>query len=569
MIIFKEIKFKNILSYGNNWTIINLVDDRSILISGKNGTGKSTFMEALTFALYGKAFRKITIYQLINSINQKEMLVELTFSIGDNNYKIVRGKTPGVFEIWINDSMIPQAAATKDYQKILTEQIIKMNYDTFTQIVILGSSSFVPFMNLTPQSRKMIIENLLDISVFSTMNQIIRERMLVFKEELQELKHKIELLNNSYKIKKEHAEENLKSSKELIKSINEKITIYNAIILTNENLLLTLETDIIKIGHHDPSDILAKQTKMNEFRIKIAGNISRLDSEKKFLETNNHCDRCSQSISDDHKEIKISELTTKLKELSLGFNKLKKTLANLNADLIIINDNKNKILELTTKKNTILTKLRSTTGFITSLEKDKIKAKDAKAEINTSNLKELEAEITINNTELQRKNKEGQIYNAGIKVLKDDGVKTKVIKHYLPMINHYTNLFLQKLGFSILFEFNENFNEIIKARYRDKFSYGSFSEGEKTRINLALLFTWRSIAKLKNNASCNLLILDEILDGSLDSDGIADFLDIIGETDNSNIIIISHREETASASFNKNIRVTTLNNFSQLKIMET
>jgi len=568
MIVFENIKFKNILSYGNTWTEFNFIDARATLLIGKNGCGKSVLIDALAYVLYGKPFRKIGLPQLANSINRKGMEVWINFSIGDNKYTIKRGKWPGIFEIWINDSMLPQSAALKDYQKILSDQILCMNYNTFTQIIILGSSSFTPFMNLTPPTRKSIIENLLNISVLSVMNQIVRERLNEFKDKLSAINHKIEILNNSYELQKEYIRRTMKSSEELLYDINKKIDNYQSIIYEDNLKINRINIDILKLENTDLTDNLKKQTRLNEYRIKISGKIKRLEAEKIFLTNNDECSKCSQIISTAHKEKTLNNIGDNIEELSQGLKQLEISLATISNLLAASQVNRDKFTELENQKNGVLVKIQGNKNFIELLEKDKENAQQPKEEVDVPELDQMEANLKELQQNLKSETLKGHILNAGIKVLKDDGVKTKVIKHYLPMINHYCNLYLRKLGFSISFEFDENFTEIIKARYRDTFSYGSFSEGEKTRINLALLFTWRSIAKLKNNASCNLLILDEVLDGSLDADGIADFIEIIGDAANSNVIIISHRDEAVSANFDKNIVVTMKSNFSQMKIMQ-
>ncbi len=568
MIKFKLIRFKNILSYGNTWTTFIFDDARSTVITGKNGVGKSVLIDALTFVLYGKPFRDIRVIQLVNSINVKGLEVQLEFSLYGDNYKIIRARNPGVFEIWVNETLIPQSSNNKDYQRILTNQILRMNYDTFTQIVILGSSSFTPFMKLKPPVRKSIIENLLDISIFSIMNQIVREQIAVHKTELSELEHKIELLDNEYKIKKENELNNKKITDQHIQNINKRIQSYNDVISRDRVSYEELQDHMREITNFSDTEESKKLSVLNEYRIKISGNISRLKKRKKYLEDNDKCTQCAQVIEENHKIAEISTILTQLQELSTGFEKLKETIKISNNNLKQIKENKKKREVLETKMNTINIRINSNLKFLKDLEEDKHKARNKKKNISDENLSEIENDIKLLNKKHSGKQQQTSIFNMAIRILKDDGVKTKVIKYYLPMINHYCNVFLQKLGFSILFEFDENFNEIIKSRYRDTFSYGSFSEGQKTRIDLALLFTWREIAKIKNNASCNILILDEILDGSLDKDGIVEFIDIINETQKSNSVTISHREEATSANFDKNIKVMLRNDFSVMEVVK-
>lgn len=569
MIIFEKIKFKNFLSYGNIPTEYDFLAAKTTCITGTNGAGKSSLLCALTYALYGKAFRDIGIPQLMNTVNHKNMEVTIWFSINDIKYKIVRGKSPNVFEIWVNDQLLPQDAASKDYQGILADQILRMNYNTFTQIIILGSASFTPFMSLKPPVRKSIIENILDISIFSLMNVVVRERISVFKDVISTINHKIEILNTTYKLKQEHIADSEEKVQRQIVDINARILSYIDIVETAKKEMVVIDEKILLIPQLDINPLRLKKNKLNEFNIKIKSNIARIEADRKYIGDADTCDKCSQAITQEFKDTRSAELIKKLGELQAGIDKLAVSIAEVDLEIKRAEDVKSEKDILVYEKDKVQTRISVNNRFMQSLQDDVTKLSETKEKETQVNLEEIEKEIKEYDEKKAIETFNGKVLDAAIRILKDDGVKTKVIRHYLPVINHYCNHYLSKLGFDILFMFDEGFNEIIKSRYRDNFSYGSFSEGEKSRINLALLFTWREIARLKNCAECNILILDEIMDSSLDSSGIDDFLSVISEGDKKlNITIISHREETKSSNFDRYIKVTKNGNFSKLEESE-
>jgi len=567
MIVFKSVSWKNFLSTGNSPNKVLLNKSQTTLIIGKNGEGKSTILDALCFSLFGKPFRNINKGQLVNSINGKGCLVEVEFDTNGKEYKIIRGIKPNVFEIWCDGEMINQDAASRDYQKILEQQILRLNYKTFTQVVILGSASFVPFMQLSSTQRREVIEDILDIRIFSTMNQLL-------KEKAQETKDAINKTENDIKSAKDKVE----SQQTIIKTISEakteninnilsKISTSNAEILQTEGEieLIVSEINTLKASINDKENVTEDIDKAKSLKSKLLQKIETCEHHTEFFSEHDVCPSCTQDIPEQHKSKIIEELNEKLLEQNGKVGELETVLTKLNEKLSDIN----KIQSEITSKNIELSTRNSTITLLNKQVKE-MQAEIESAKTDTTNideekgkLKELAQDalnkITEKNQLLEHRNIE-EVANV---LLKDTGIKTAIIREYLPAMNKLINKYLNAMDTYIHFELDEAFNEKIKSRFRDEFTYASFSEGEKMRIDLAILFTWRSIAKMKNSVNTNLLLLDEIFDSSLDTSGTDYFLTLMNQFgENSNIFVISHKGDQLFDKFHSVIKFEKRNDFS-------
>ena len=567
MIVFKSLSWKNFLSTGNSPNKVLLNKSTTTLIIGKNGEGKSTILDALCFALFNKPFRNINKTQMVNSINQKNAVVEIEFSIGSKDYKIVRGIKPNVFEIWLNGEMVNQDAASRDYQKILEQQILKLNYKTFTQVVILGSASFVPFMQLSPLQRREVIEDILDIRIFSTMNQILKEKQNATKDEIARVESEITI-----------AKQRVESQTAIIKTIsNAKEESINAIlgkIASNEetirttNLLISSVGDQItdlksKISSRDELDSNIEKAK--HLRSKLSSKIEECENNKVFFDQNHVCPSCTQEISDDHKvkvlgEIhqRIAEDNKKVEELQSVLGKLNRQLQEVNTITTQIAD---KTIELSTHNSAISILNRQNSEMRQEIESSKADTTNLNDE--KIKLKELAQAALANINRKGDLDSDKELQDVANVLLKDTGIKTAIIREYLPVMNKMINQYLNQMDSYIHFELDESFNEKIKSRFRDEFTYASFSEGEKMRIDLAILFTWRQIAKMKNSVNTNLLLLDEIFDSSLDTNGTDYFLNLMGSFgEQSNVFVISHKGDQLFDKFRSVIKFEKRNDFS-------
>ena len=568
MIFFKKIKFKNFLSTGNYSTEIILSGNSNTLVVGTNGAGKSTMLDALCFVLFGKAFRNINKPQLVNSINQKDCLVECEFSIGKREYKIVRGIKPAIFEIYLDGELVNQEAASKDYQEILEKQILKLNYKSFTQIVILGSASFVPFMQLSAADRRAIIEDLLDIQIFSTMNSILKDRISVNKEEIQSNKHNIELTKTKYDLQKDHID---KLSETNEHSINEKkLQIENAKIdiENTQKIISTINEEIEFLSKCilDKESLEKKHKKLFQFETQIETNLSSFKKNLKFYHEKDDCPTCQQMIQPEFKDEQIKLLTDKIKKSENGLEKLSSE----------IEEQQNKLNEIKKITDTIQTKqvqiasntmtVVEATKNIERLTKEYLYLTNAKEDLlkETIKLEELNAELKTLEDNKKNLIEQKTYYESASLLLKDTGIKTKIIRQYLPVINKLVNKYLASLDFFVNFNLDESFKETIKSRHRDEFSYASFSEGEKQRIDMALMLTWRAVAKLKNSANTNLLILDEVFDSSLDTNGTEYLMQILNMLEDVNLFVISHKGDILQDKFRNVIRFEKVNNFSRI-----
>ena len=567
MIIFKSIRWKNFLSTGNAFSEIRLDASPATLIVGANGAGKSTFLDAMCYALFNKPFRKITISQLVNAVNEKDLLVELEFTIGSREYMVRRGRKPNVFEIYLNDTKTKEEASTLEQQKYLEQSILGLNYKSFTQVVVLGSSCFVPFMQLTPPNRREVIEDLLDIRIFSTMNGILKERCKGIRENIREVEYQFDLAKNKVETQqaliehlKEQSNANTTRRKAEIKTVEKEIQDITIVVDKDLDLSKSYEESLVDYQNVDAS---LSQLRIYESRFKDKQKAFK--KEYKFFESNEHCPTCQQTITEELRTNKKSGITDQLTQIEKATEQLRGELD----DILVKISEKNDIVkelsrcqqaisesqrEIQYRKRQIKAiekKIDEATGSNSSLkkEKDKLKqlAKDG-----------LKVEESLLDEKRVRDN-----YNTVTNMLRDTGIKSTIIKKYLPIMNQLINRYLKELDFYVSFELDENFLETIKSRFRDEFSYASFSEGEKMRIDLALLFTWRTIAKMKNSANTNLLILDEIFDSSLDTSGTDDFLKILHTvSDKTNVFVISHKTESLQDKFASTLRVEKKQNFS-------
>ena len=547
MILFEKVRWKNFLSTGNQNTEINLTNHSTNLIIGTNGAGKSTLLDALTFSLFGKPFRKINKPQLINSVNEKDCVVEVEFTIGKTSWKVVRGIKPNVFEIHKDGSLMNQSAAALDQQKWLEQNVLKMNYKSFTQIVILGSSTFVPFMQLTASNRRDVIEDLLDIRIFTSMNNLIKEKIRGIKEEIKVLELKKESLNDKVKMQKNFIEqietrgkENIKQKEDKIQGLlNEENDLMNTCEGMNEELV-SLEGRLEK-----HSGATEKLRTLGNLKGKISNKVSSITKEHKFFTQNTVCPTCNQDIEETFRINRIKDAQDKAKELQSGFKELEQA----------INKEEERERQFTalSKEITTLThgisqnniKIAGCQRQVRDLESEIKRVTDNLANRNTEHekLETFKDNLKTTYNELAQRKDTINYYDFSYSLLKDGGVKTKIIKKYLPLINQQVNRYLQLMDFYINFSLDEEFNETVQSPIHEDFSYSSFSEGEKMRIDLALLFTWREVARMKNSVNTNLLIMDEVFDSSLDGFGTEEFLKIIRFViKDANIFVISHKE---------------------------
>ena len=569
MIIFKKIRWKNFLSTGNVFSEVDLQASKTNLIIGSNGAGKSTILDALTFSLFGKPFRKINKPMLVNSINEKDCVTEIEFSIGKKEYKVVRGIKPNVFEIYCNGNLWNQESSLVEQQKNFESNVLKMNYKSFTQIVVLGSSTFVPFMRLPLAQRREIIEDILDIQVFSTMNVLLKDKVRENNEELREVDYQIDLLKDKIDIQKQNMLSLQKRTQEEIDRKQEKIKEYKKTELqgAEDVTVLTQQIGILNEEMQAYQNAGEKIKKLNTFLTKVQVKMNTCKKEHEFFEKNHVCPTCTQELSDTLRNEKIESGQSKLDEMDVGFQEIKSAIEEEESRFA-------KFSELSTEVNNVNTTI-SQTNFQLMTIRNQVEALQEE-------IKELEGENIDKKAEFDKlqtlvnDKKELSTQHATLKqdrdvlttagqLLKDNGIKSRIIKTYLPTMNKLINEFLQRMEFYVNFTLNENFEEIIKSRYRDVFSYDSFSEGEKARIDIALLLTWRSIAKLKNSVDTNLLILDEIFDGSLDQQGGSDLGWILRNFDDTTKVFVISHKENLEGKFDRTITAVKEKNFSILE----
>ena len=570
MIIFEKIRWKNFLSTGNVFSEIDLTEGRTNLIVGSNGAGKSTILDALTFSLFSRPFRKISKSMLVNSINEKDCVAEIEFRIGKIEYKVVRGMKPSKFEIYCNGVLWDKESSVNEQQKNFENSVLKMNYKSFTQIVVLGSSTFVPFMKLSVPQRREIIEDILDIQVFSTMNLLLKDRVKENNVEIRDVDYQIDLLKDKIELQKQHMLTLEKRTEEDIKKKQKQIEEYQTTEThgTEEVLILTQQIERLNKEMKEYSKSSEKLKKLNTFLIKLTHKLNTCEKDRKFFEDHDVCPTCSQELEKEFVATMTDDLDDKIKDISIGKEELLEAIEQEEKRL-------EKFTELSTEVNNINTTISQTNFQLMTIRKQITDIENEIKELEGTN-PDKKAEYNKLETFIKDKKnfsrqyadlkKDGDVLTTAGQLLKDNGIKTRIIKTYLPTMNKLINDFLQRMEFYVNFTLDENFEEIIKSRYRDIFSYDSFSEGEKARIDIALLLTWRSIAKLKNSVDTNLLILDEIFDGSLDQTGTSDLGYILRNFDeNTKVYVISHKQNLDD-KFDRTITVEKSKNYSTLGV---
>ena len=569
MITFLSIRWRNLLSTGNAFTEIRLDKSPNTLIIGNNGAGKSTLLDALCFGLFGKPFRKINKPNLLNSINNQNAIVEVEFIIGKKGYKVIRGIKPNTFEIFCDGILVNQDAKAKDYQEHLEKFILKLNYKSFTQVVILGSASFVPFMQLSPSDRRGIIEDLLDIQIFSSMNGVVKNKLSEIKDEASKVKYAISLTEEKITLQNQNIEENKKHNEAEIQKKRDEIAESQKqfVQLQKDIKLIEKHIDVLQSKIADSDSLEKKNKKLFQLEAKVESNIKKVKKDIEFYEQNDNCPTCRQSIDGGFKELQVNERKDKINTQQKGLEEITAEIDKLNNRLIVIsgvvrhiNAHQNEIVKHTSTMDAItkyLVKLQSEINDLTT-------RKDNMAEVNAK-LLTLKSELFDHNQIAEKLSVDKHYYDYAATLLKDTGIKTRIIKQYLPIMNKLINKYLTAMDFFVNFNIDENFEETIKSRHRDEFSYANFSEGEKMRIDLALLLTWRQIAKLKNSTNTNLLILDEVFDSSLDLTGTEEFMKLINEIGaDTNVFVISHKGDQLFDKFRSVIKFEKYNNFSRI-----
>ena len=567
MIEFKTIRYKNILSTGNAFTEISLNDQRTTLIVGENGAGKSTVLDALSFALYGKPFRRINKPQLMNSINQKDLLVELDFRIGRDEYSIRRGVKPNIFEVYKNDNLLNQDGANRDYQTHLEQNILKLNFKSFGQIVVLGSSTFVPFMQLPAAHRREIIEDLLDIQIFTKMNVLLKERITQNKTDLQDIKYQIDLTTDRIASANKHNDSILKMKRADAEKTQSRIQE-----LTEDNNVLLEEVKEMEIAIGDLKKSIGDEKAVNKKYMELVrldknlrSKIKEIAKELQFYKDHDDCPICKQDIAHDHKANIVSEKIIKQDDIEKGLEKMETEIELVETRKTEIGEVHNRInqhgFDMSAKNATYASNQRN----VLSLQAELADTQKQAESIDNSTIEALHTELEGFNNDHRDLTIDRETMGVVANLLKDGGIKTQIIRQYVPIINKLINKYLAEMDFFVQFELDEQFNETIRSRFRDEFSYESFSEGEKMRIDLALLFTWRAVSKLRNSVSTNLLIMDEVFDGSLDANGTEEFMKILTDiTGDSNVFVISHKTDQLIDKFENTLRFEKVKNFSRI-----
>lgn len=567
MICFNVIRWKNLLSTGNAWIEVRLDQHPMTLMIGKNGAGKSTLIDALCYVLFGKPFRNINIGGLINSINDSNMCVEVEFREGTRHYKVIRGQKPNIFEIYQDGRLLDQDASKGDQQKYLEKTILGFNMKSFTQIIVVGSSSFVPFMRLKPTERRNIIENLLDINIFSTMNIVLRAKSKSVNDTIVSIKNTAGSVMEKIELQKKFIQDNKRSNAELITKkrselANSQIQVTD---LTQRANLVQRHVDALQAKIADEAGVRSTVKTLESFRIKIDSNINNLNKEVSFYTENDNCPKCKQVIS--NKENMLHDCKTKIDEFEKGLGQLETKQQTVEQRLTIITEVHKNISSHQMELTRILSSISEIQKQASRVQAE-LTELSAKKPISDDLLqvsKDLLTQLEQLNTQRKDVLDKKVYYDMAAFLLKDSGIKSKIIKQYLPVMNKMVNKYLAAMDFFINFTIDEEFNESIKSRHRDTFSYENFSEGQKRRIDLSLLFTWRAVAKIKNSVNTNLLILDEILDGSLDADGMDEFMALLNTFGNeSNVFLISHRGDILADKFNHTMKFELAGNFSEL-----
>jgi len=568
MIIFRKIKWKNFLSTGNNFTEIKLDNAPNTLVVGSNGAGKSTLLDALCFVLFGKPFRSINKPQLMNSINNKDCIVEIDFNLGNKSFRIVRGIKPNVFEIYQDGVLVNQDAASRDYQEYLEKSILKLNYKSFTQIVILGSASFTPFMQLSAADRRAIIEELLDIQIFSAMNNIIKEKITINKDSITAIKHEIDLAQQKYDLQKLHTDEVDQNNAEKVIQYESAIQIslgeIQEIHANTANTTTKIEEKLQLVS--GKNQVETKLKTITKLESQIEANLSKYKKDISFFQQNDNCPTCRQEIALGFKETEIANNNLKVTECEHGLRELEKKLTEEQNKLNTISEIQKEIQKLQILVATNNTAVIEKQKYIKTVEKqlEELNSNKESTAKEQQHLQELLDCLLKLQQDLRTLIEEKTYYDAASGLLKDTGIKTKIVKQYLPIINKLVNKYLASFDFFVNFNLDESFKETIKSRHRDEFTYASFSEGEKQKIDLALLFSWRAVAKLKNSANTNLLILDEVFDSSLDANGTEYLMTILQMLEGANVFVISHKGDVLQDKFRNVLRFEKVKNFSRI-----
>mgnify|MGYP003315479950 FL=1 len=568
MIEFKTVRYKNFLSTGQQFIEVPLNTGGTTLIIGDNGSGKSTMLDALCFGLFNRPFRDIKKDQIVNSINEKDCLVEIDLQIGANKYTIKRGIKPAIFEIWCNDKMLNQDAASKDYQKHLEDNILRLNFRSFTQVVILGSSSFVPFMRLRARHRRQVVEEILDIEIFSRMNLLLREKNKAKDEEIRSAEFSVNLFNEKIIDQDKHIQDLQYRNKQSIESKEAQIEKEETGKKQYQEDIKDLEKEITVLRDKilDETDVKNKHMKFHQLEAKLESNCTKHKTMLKFFQDNDECPTCKQTIDETFKSNEIEEKKKKIDEIETGMSQMAKDIVKIEARMKTINDTavaireKEMLIErYKTSIENVDRYIRSVRNEVDDLRDEKESTGEAKGVLKQLNESHKEAELN------KVKLKDDKLYlDTAREMMTDTGIKTKIIKQYLPIMNQLINKHLQRLDFYVNFTLDDEFNETIKSRFRDAFQYNSFSEGEKLRIDLSILFTWREIAKIKNSTNTNLLILDEVLDSSLDSSGTEEFMKIINSLAKENVFVISHKGDILIDKFTQVIKYEKYKNFTRV-----
>ena len=568
---FKRIRYMNFLSSGNQFTEIILDKSKSTLVIGENGAGKSTILDALSFALYGKAFRNINKPQLVNSITGKNCVVECEFDIGGKQYVIKRGMKPYFFEIYQNNKLINQDSKVTEYQEVLEKQILKLTHKSFSQIVVLGSANFVPFMQLPPYIRREVIEDLLDIQIFSIMNSLLKSKIDENKADISSVEQSIFVLENQIELQKKHISSIRQNNDEIVEKKRQSIEKVNLQIQEASLELQSLNEDLQR--HMDSIDDKAamqkKLQKTLDVEKQIDDKIRSVRKELKFYQDNDNCPTCRQTLEESFKTKKVTKKTEQIDKLVDGSSQLEKEISNLNQRINDINKIQKHIDAINKQIQAINNNIFFWNGNITLLnnEIESVRKNTKIIDGTKDEVKKLKEKLKSESAFKEQLYDKRNLINVSSYLLKDNGVKTKIIKQYVPIMNKLINKYLAALDFFVQFELNEKFEETIKSRFRDEFSYNSFSEGEKMRVDLALLFTWRAIAKMRNSASTNLLIMDEVFDSSLDNNGTEEFMKILENlTSDVNVFVISHKADGLYDKFHSVIKFKKEKNFSRMEL---